>query len=264
MVKTSLLYKTLKVLFANPIVILMLGDWRTGKTDTSLLIGYLAKKWGLIDKVGSNIWTFNKGEVEYITDMWSLKKWLHADKAVKLFIFDEGLKHIYRRTAMSKTNIAVIDLLAELSKGHGRMIICSQIGKIDSDVLNPAFTRAIFIKKSKKVMLCRSKHFSERVFYNLPKSPIRFDPDRLAPFVDKKVLKKTDLGKGNEIYEVAKFYAEDKSISWIKTELGLHQETVRRDIRKALKRFIESEDRRREEEEESKESRESMNVGNNP
>lgn len=38
-----LLYKTLKVLFKYPIVILMLGDWRMGKTDTSLLIAYLAK-----------------------------------------------------------------------------------------------------------------------------------------------------------------------------------------------------------------------------
>ena len=238
----------------------MLGDWRTGKTDTSLLLGHLAKKWGIIDKIGSNIWTFNNPDVAYLTDMRGLKKWLHADKSVKLFIFDEGLKHIYRRTAMSKTNIAVIELLAELSKGHGRMIVCSQIGKIDSDVLNPAFTRAILIKKSKKVLFCKSKHFSPRTFFNLPKSPIPFDPDRLAPFIDKKVSKKTDSGKGNEIYEVAKSYGEGKSVSWIKTELGLHQETVKRDIRKALKSFVESEDRARDEEQESSKLEETVTV----
>lgn len=257
--KDSLLYRTLKTLWANPIVVLVLGDWRTGKTDTSLLCAFLSKKWGLIDKIGSNIWTFNNPEVEYITDMQRLKKWLHADRTVKLFIFDEGLKHIYRRTAMSKTNIAVIELLAELSKGHGRMILCSQIGKIDSDVLNPAFTRACWIKKSKKVMLCRSKHHPERTFINLPRSPIRFDPDRLAPFIDKKTSKKTDLGKGNEIYEVARYYASGKSVSWIKTELGLHQEKIKRDIRKALNSFVESEDTARDAEQENGKITETVN-----
>ena len=260
----SLLYRTLKVLFANPIVILVLGDWRTGKTDTSLLVAYLAKKWGLIDKIGSNIWTFNDPEVEDITSMQHLKRWLHRDRSTKLFIFDEGLKHIYRRTAMSKTNIGFIDLLTELSKGHGRVIVCSQISKIDSDVLHPAFTRAVWIKRSKKVMFCRSKHHAPRTFFNLPRSPIRFDQDKLAPFVDKEVSKRTDLDKGDEIYEVARAYGKGISITRIKTDLGLHQEKVKRDIRKALNRFIEYEDARRLELEESGQTEEAVTVPQNP
>jgi len=52
----SLFYDTLKVVFKLPIAVLMLGDWRTGETDTSLLIAHLGKKWGLIDKIASNIW----------------------------------------------------------------------------------------------------------------------------------------------------------------------------------------------------------------
>jgi len=196
--------------------------------------------------------------------MQKLKRWLHADRSVKLFIFDEGLKHIYRRTAMSKTNIAVIALLAELSKGHGRMIVCSQISKIDSDVLNRAFTRAVFKKMSKKVMFCRSKHFSPRTFVNLPRSPIRFDKDRLAPFISMEVSKRKDLGKGNEIYEVARAYAKGNSITRIKADLGLHQETVKRDIRKALNRFIEHEDAKRSELEESGQIGEDATVPKNP
>ena len=105
---TSLLYKTLKKLFEFPIVILMLGDWRQGKTDTSLLLGYLSKKWGLISKIGSNIWTYKNPEVEHITNTGKLQTWLHADKLTKLFIFDEGLKHAYRRKAMSKMNVDII------------------------------------------------------------------------------------------------------------------------------------------------------------
>lgn len=49
--KKPLLYETLKVLFKDPIVILVIGDWRTGKTDVSLLIAYLVLKWGLIDRI---------------------------------------------------------------------------------------------------------------------------------------------------------------------------------------------------------------------
>lgn len=93
---------TLKLLFKKPIVILMLGDWESGKTDASLLIGYLAKKWGIIDKIGTNIWTYKNPDTEYIIRMSRLKQWLHADKSIKLYIFDEGLKHIYRRRARKK------------------------------------------------------------------------------------------------------------------------------------------------------------------
>lgn len=250
--KKTLMYRTLKILFENPIVILMLGDWRQGKTDTSLLIAYLAKKWGLIDKIGTNIWTFNDPDVDHIPSLQKLRTWLHFDRLIKLFIFDEGLKHVYRRTAMSKKNVGVIEILAELSKGHGRMIVCSQIDKIDTDILNPAFTRAVFVKKAKKVMFCKSKHFKPRTFYNLPKSPIKFDPDKLAPFISTEVSKKTDLEKGSEIYEVARFYSKGKSLSWIKREMDLHPEKVKRDIRKALALYLEYEDIKREEEGESK------------
>lgn len=234
-----LLYETLKVLFRYPIVVLMVGDWRTGKTDTSLLIGHLAKKWKLIDKIGANVWTFNNPEVEYIVTLGKLKKWLHADKSTKLFIFDEGLAHIPRRTAMSHKNIEMLKLLAELSKGHARMIICSQIAKLDSDILNPAFVRAFFIKRSKKVMECRSKHFSRRTFVNLPRSPIRFDPDRLAPFIERNMSKGEDKEGMGLTYDIATLYSKGYSMTQIKKEKGLHQETVKREIRKALKWFTE-------------------------
>jgi hypothetical protein len=73
------------------------------------------------------------------------------------------------------------------------------------------------------------------------------------------VSKGKDLGKGDEIYEVARLYAKGKSFTDIKTELGLHQEKVKRDVRKALSSFIEYENRAREETEETSELTESMN-----
>jgi len=220
----------------------MLGDWRMGKTDTSLLIAYLAKKWGLIQRIGSNIWTFNNPEVEYITSTGKLKTWFFSDKSTKLFLFDEGLKHAYRRKAMSQMNVDIItDILPEVSKGHGRIIVISQIGKLDTDLIHPAFCRAIFIKKSKKVMVARSKHFrGERTFRNLPRSPIRFDPDRLAPFVSTKMSKEPNFKDMGITFQIAQKYSKNWSMTKIKTELGLHQEEVKCNIRKALSWFVEN------------------------
>jgi len=237
-----LLYNTLKKLFEFPIVILMLGDWRQGKTDTSLLLGYLAKKWGLISKIGSNIWTYKNPEVEHIINTGKLRTWLHADKLTKLFIFDEGLRHIYRRKAMSQMNVDIItEVLPEISKGHGRMIVCSQIGKLDSDLIHPAFCRAVFIKINKKTMVATSKHWKgQRTFKNLPASPIKFDADRLAPFVSMKVSKKPDPKAMGLTYQIAELYSKNYSMTRIKGDLDIHQEEVKRNIRKALKWFVEN------------------------
>jgi len=236
----SLLYETLKVLFARPIVILMLGEWQSGKTDTSFLMGYLAKKWKLIDKIGSNTWTFNDPNVDFINAMDSLRAWLHADRLRKLFIFDEGLKHVYRRKAMSQMNVDVItDILPELSKGRGRMIVCSQIEKLDSDIMHPAFTRAVWRKRSKKVMECVSKHHPPRTFRNLPRSPIRFDPYRIAPFLHKKMSKESGKVNRGRAYEIAKLRVAGWTLAEIGDKFDLHVEQVRRELKKGLKGFIE-------------------------
>lgn len=238
-----LLYKTLKVLLKDPIIILMLGGWRDGKTDTSLLCGHLAKKWGLIDKIGSNIWTYKNPEVEYIITMRKFKKWLYIDKSIKLFLFDEGLKHLYRRKAMSQKNVDVVtEMLPELSKGHGRMILISQIEKLDSDVIDPTFCRAKWRKLNKKTMVCISKHHPPRTFRNLPRSPIRFDKDRPASFIVTKMSKEADLAKGSLTYQIAMLYAKGYSFSQIKREKNLHQEQVKRHIQKALNWFCSHQD----------------------
>lgn len=238
-----LFFDTLKVLFKLPIVILMKGDWRMGKTDTSLLVAHLALEWGLVDRVGSNIFTFNNPKVEHIVRSSKLKSWLHMDKSVKLYILDEGLKHAYRRKAMSKKNVEIItEILPELSKGHGRVIICSQIEKLDSDILHPAFCRARWFKKSKKVMKCYSKHHPPRTFTGLPRSPIRFDPDVLAPFIiDKEMSKGMNLEARGKLYEVIGMYAKGYSFRQIEKEKGIHPEETRRTIRKALNWVLEQE-----------------------
>lgn len=237
---TSLLEQTLKVLFRDPIVILVTGGWRKGKTDTSLLAGHLGVKWGLLDKIGSNIFTFNNPAVEYIITLAKLKRWLHADRTTKLFIFDEALSHIPRRAAMSQKNVSMLKLLAELSKGHGRMIFCTQILKIDSDILDPVFCRARWHKVNKKIMRCVSLHHPPRIFRGLPRSPIRFDPDRLAEFIEGNMSKGGVVGHGGQTYEICKLYVHGENMNKISARFKLHREQVKREIIKGLKGFLAS------------------------
>ena len=232
-------YGMLKILFANPCLILMLGNWREGKTDTSLLIAYLALKWGLIDKVGSNIYTYDNPQVAYVNSFGSLRRWLHADRTIKLYIFDEALEHLPSRRSMSRKSVNVtMKLIPELSKAHGRIIFCSQTDKVDSTLLDSAFLRAIFKKTSKKVMQCGSKLFEPLTFTGLPRSPIKFDKDRLAEFWEAEVMAFSDL---SEEMKVAKARMEGKSFSWIRDNLHVHPETAKRHVRKILKAFFEKE-----------------------
>lgn len=231
-------YHMVKLLMANPCLLLMLGEWRTGKTDTSLLFAFLARKWGLIHKIASNIWTYNNPLVEYVISMGALRRWLWKDRLTKLFIFDEALTHLPRRRAMSTKSVDVTNLIPELSKAHGRMIFCAQTDKVDSTLWDSAFLRAVMRKESKTSMSVSSKLFEPVTFTSIPRSPIRFDKDRLAEFTASE-----SVGFDTLSLEVkcASLYAGGSSITVIAKDLNLHRELVKRNIRKVLKAFVERE-----------------------
>ncbi len=232
-------YDMVRTLMCIPCLILMRGIWRTGKTDTSLLIAYLAKQWGLIDKIGSNIWTYENPTVEYITSMGSLKRWLHADRLTKLYIFDEALSHLYRKKAMSKKNVGVTaGIVPEISKAHGRIIFCAQTEKIDSDLLSGEFLRAVMVKHSKKVMSVQSDLFEGVTFTDIPRSPIRFDKDRCAEFNESETLGFDTLSL--EV-KCAVLYADKKTYAEIAKELGLFRTEVKRNVQKVLKAWLKGE-----------------------
>lgn len=230
-------YGMLKVLFKDPCLILMLGDWRMGKTDASLLIGHLGLEWGLIEKLGSNIYTYENPRVEYVNSFGRLSRWLHYDRKTKLFIFDEALQHLPSRRSMSRKSVNVtMKLIPELSKAHGRIIFCTQTDKVDSTLLDSAFLRAVFKKTTKKTMQCGSKLFEPMTFRNLPRSPIKFDKDRLAEFWEAEAIQYSDL---SETMKVAKARLDGKSFSWIRDKMGVHPETAKRHVRKILKAYFE-------------------------
>lgn len=238
--KETELYKLLRFVFKSPILVVVKGDWRTGKTDTSLLVAFLSLKWGLLDRVASNIFTFNDPLIKPISTTGELLKWGHADKTKKLYILDEGLKHLYRRKAMSALNVEFVsEVLPEISKAHLRVMILTQIAKIDTDVIDPAFCRSVWEKKSKKVMTCSTKNYPFKVFTHLPKSPIKFDPDRLAVFINKKLSKGGLSVKEDRTLQVCRLYGSNTPMNEIRDVTGLHPQQVKREIQKGLKWFVE-------------------------
>lgn len=70
-----------------------------------------------------------------------------------------------------------------------------------------------------------------------PKSPIRFDPDRLEEFSETEEVTYSDLSVE---YKVALSYVRELSYPKIAKELEIHKEEVRRAIKKVLNAWIKS------------------------
>ena len=71
-----------------------------------------------------------------------------------------------------------------------------------------------------------------------PKSPIRFDPDTLAPFIDREVSEKPKLRDGLRVYEIARDRLNGMTLKEISSKYGIHIEQVNRELKKALRGFV--------------------------
>lgn len=236
------LYKMLKTVLRDPIVIVIEGDWRTGKTNNALLFAYLAQKWGIVHEIGTNIVTGKSPvPIHHIEQTGRLQQWMHRNRAEKIYILDEALKTIYRRKAMSKLSIKILtEIMPEVSKGHTRLWVLTQINKLDSDVLHPAFHRATWTCQERGVMECKSKHYPRRVFTGLPPSPIQYDPDTTAKFIDKDLLKLSEIGTLPRILQAADLYSKGKTLSQIGGVMNLHRQQVKRELQKAMKWLVDN------------------------
>jgi hypothetical protein len=163
-------------------VVLVGGLWKTGKTDFALFIAETLLKLNLVVEVASNIDT--QETYPMISDLISLRHWLHGTNRRKLYILDEANVHLFRRRAMSAKNVGVIQLLGEVSKAHARLIIIAQeLLSVDKEFLNPTWVRGVFIKKSlKKAQLVSHMIPRSFTFNNVPPTTVTFDPYTVAPF----------------------------------------------------------------------------------
>lgn len=180
-------------LFDHPSVVLIGGQWKTGKTDFALYIAETLCNLKLddtpiINSVATNIDTTNAktGQpfYKFVYDLRSLRSWLYSDTKRKLYIFDEVNEHLPSRRAMTAKNVGVIQLIPEISKAHARLLMIGhQLLSVDKTLIDDVWCRGIFIKLGlKKAQLMSHLLPKEYLFNNIPRTSVSFDPYTIAPF----------------------------------------------------------------------------------
>lgn len=215
----------LRVFFDLPAcVILLIGDWKVGKTDFSLrlaedlyTIGIIKKAFGNIEASPSNK---TKCPYTFLNDLESMKAFTFRDKMPKLGIYDESLTSTPSRKAMSKLSIELaFGLIPQLSKGKAKFLVLSQTDEYqDSVFYNTAFLKGVIEKISLTKAVFRSTYLNDGEFYvkDIPRTTFGFDPYltsvlKLKPDINsdnwednKKML--LDYSKGKTYTKIAKKY----------------------------------------------------------
>ena len=228
-------------LFDHPSVVLEGGVWKSGKTDFALYIAETLQKMPfgdngkekVITDVASNIDT--KGTYPHIYDLVTLRQWLYGNNHRKLYIMDEASEHLPSRRAMTAKNVGFIQIIPEISKAHGRLLVVGhQLLTIDKVLLDEVWCRGAFLKLGlKKAQLI--SHLLPRPFHfeNIPPTTVPFDPYSIAPFQEqpsgKLLFKDVDQ---QMLWE----WSNGKSYK----ELGIHSMQLNRLLRKYVKITLEN------------------------
>lgn len=252
--KVNVWASSLRRIYSLPATITVVtGEWKTGKTDFALHIVEELYRLKLISKAASNIKTFqtHKHEKEeneifkYIDDLFTLKHWLfkHGRKA---YVYDEAIVSTPSRRAMSKINTAWLRVIPELSKARCQLIVIAQeMDYMEKSFLHETFIRAMWEKISlprahpqfRKMVKLYSKLIPEiRVFKNIPKCNVHFDPYRSATF---KLQPELDMQKVPEEILLARDYANGMSSVQIRRQYTwIHSRTqaIRR-IKEGIKQL---------------------------
>jgi len=218
-------------------IILITGDWKTGKTDFALLLFEELMRLGIIKKGASNIIT-QDSEIDNIQDMHSLRAWMYNDKIPKLFIYDESITGTPKRRAMSKLNVEWLKyIIPELSKGKGKLIVITQeLDFTESVFYHPTFLRGMFRKINKKMAILNSPLLKTEVsFHDIPRTSIGFDPYVIATFRSERIL---DTSKMTENEKVAMLYTQGMGMN----EIGkmFNPPKNRNAVRRLLIKFLQN------------------------
>ena len=173
-------------------VTVVTGEWKTGKTDTSLYIAFdeLKEKLGIIKKIGTNIKVFKDDKftelddrITYVDNFVDFETFVFQDKKPKVFIFDEAIKAAPSRKAMSQLNTKWLEYVPELSKGRCHLIVITQAKNyMEKLFLDPMFIRAEWrkIDKTTVVLTILKPRIEIHTFYDIPPTSLKFDPYRQA------------------------------------------------------------------------------------
>jgi len=216
-------------------IVLITGDWKTGKTDFGLLLFEELMRLGIIKKGASNVITTDS-EIQHIQDMYSLRSWMYGDRIPKMFLYDESITGTPKRRAMSKLNVDWLKhIIPELSKGKGKLVVITQeLDFTESVFYHPTFLRGMFRKINRKTAILNSPLLKTEVtFHDVPRTSVGFDPYVIATFRSEKIL---DTSKMTEGEKVATLYAQGSSMDEIGKSFNppKHRYAIARILRKHL------------------------------
>ena len=249
----------LRSIYGEPSSItVIIGEWKTGKTDFALHLVEECKRLGLISQAGSNIMCFkDKGckepdpeNVRYIDNFLELKTWMYTGFR-KIFIFDEALKSAPSRRAMSRLNTGWMEIQPELSKGRCHLIVIVQTKNfLEKSFIDEAYLRGEWEKPNlrpgnpqyRKVVDLRSRLINwpyYHTFQDLPPTKIFFDPYKSAMW--KEVPEGAQLGNLSIELQIAWDYGHglstDDIVKKYKNDCRDRTQATRM-IRKALKALM--------------------------
>lgn len=181
-VTVNLLDDCLRRIYDSPASItVVLGKWKTGKTDFSLRLAWdeLQLRLGLVKHVASNIKT---DKLHYIDNFDDLELWMFQNKERKAFIYDEAVKSTPSRRAMSQINTKWLEYVPELSKARCHLIVVTQEEDYTEKLfLHPTFVRAKWVKLDRKVAdLIITRESEVYRFHDIPPTTVKFDPYAIA------------------------------------------------------------------------------------
>jgi hypothetical protein len=227
-------------------VIVVRGEWKTGKTDFALFTAQVLRELGLITHIGSNIEVYKDPgftepdnlNVNYIDALNTLKVWASA-VGKKLFIYDEVIESMPSRSSMSRLNVSWLRFLPQLSKLHTHLIVVTQErSMIDSIFKNRVFNRGEWEKTSLTTAIFRSRSLGIRgyILKMIPKTILIFNPDKIASFqLEQSSLAFETLPR---TLQVAKLLSEHTRIGSIESQLNLDRVQIHREISKIAKIIV--------------------------
>jgi hypothetical protein len=225
-------------------VTLVIGDWKTGKTDFALWLYQILLQLGLVSRGASNIKT-EGSNLEYIDSLLVLKQWLFLNPFRKTFLYDEMQESTVNRRAMSNLNVEWLKTIPQLSKGRCHLIAITQTEDYtDSVFLNNHFWRGTWKKVSlsdkSMVVLEAPRKICPEIQYisrGIPRTTIKFDPYLEASFN----LNSPNISLQNTPIEIQimKLYGEGKNYQQIAIELKLSQRNyAMRSIQKICRNMV--------------------------
>jgi hypothetical protein len=231
----------ISTIFKGPCIVLISGVWESGKTDVALLIAILLRELGVVEKIATNI-ALEDGaiDIENISTISALRKWLATDRKEKLYILDEAAAHAFLRDASSRMNKAIVKLLPLLSHHKGRLILVTQTTELLDYILKmKVWLRGQIIKPSaaaKGKAIIKSDQIEGGILYvnDLPSCRaygVSFDRYGSAPLE----LDELEMQKfSNEELELLRRYSKGETHA----QLLIHPEKLNRIIRKHLKAYL--------------------------